>query len=153
MLKIFCLAATLSTAVIASLPLAPKVALAQGCYMLTSDGWRIDLNSLCKGSEVPVYSISKVSNTYNNRNQWGLGLNLPSYCQTKYGAEADATLQENNALGWKCIQGKQVKAISFAEACSMQYGPFARPSMGGFNDVGSWHCRLTKNVGSQGSGS
>ena len=145
MLKTFCLAATLSTAVIALVPLAPQIARSQGCYMLTSDGWRIDLSSLCTGSQVPVYAINKIP-TRNQLNQWELGLDLPSYCKQKYGIDAAVTLRENNALGWKCIVGKQVQTISFEEACSIQYGPFARPQMGNFKDVGSWHCRLKSNV-------
>ena len=145
MLKIFCLAATSTIAVIALLPLVPKTALAQGCYMLTSDGWRIDLNSLCTGSPVPVYTTTKV-NTSNQRNEWGLSLDLPLYCRSKYGPDTSATLRENNVLGWKCSDGKQFKTISFEEACSMQYGPFARPSMGKFDEVGSWNCRLTKSL-------
>lgn len=152
MLKTFCLTATLSTVVIALLPFAPKIALAKGCYMQTSDGFRIDLSSLCKGAEVPVYTVSKVT-TRSNRNQSGLGLDLPSYCKQKYGAAAAATLQENNALGWKCMVGSQAQQISFEEACSMQYGPFARPAMGEFEDISSWHCRLKSNVGYQPSGS
>lgn len=151
MLKIFCLTATLSTVVLALLPFAPKIALAQGCYMNTSDGWRIDLSSLCKGSQ-PVYTISKVNKT-NHRNQSGLGLNLPSYCKQKYGTSAAATLQENNALGWKCMVGSKTQEISFEEACSMEYGPFARPAMGDFDDITSWHCRLKSDVGYQPSGS
>jgi hypothetical protein len=139
MLKISCLAATLSTALIALLPLAAKLALAQDCYMLTSDNQRIDLSSLCKSSQIPTYTISKFT-THNY--QWGLGLNLPLYCQKKYGSNAFATLRENNALGWKCFDRGQVKAISFGEACSLQYGPFARPGMGDFDDIASWHCRL-----------
>ena len=152
MLKIFCVAATVSTAVIVLLPLAPKVALGQGCYMLTSDGWRINLNDLCKVSQVPVYTISKVP-TYKHRNQWGLGLDLPSYCKEKYGAGAAVGLRENNALGWQCMVGTQAQNIAFDEACSMQYGPFARPGMGDFDDIGSWHCRVTSNVRHQASGS
>ena len=133
MLKIICLAATLSTAVIALLPLAPKVALGQSF----------------KGS---VYTISKVP-TYNHRNQWGLGLDLPSYCQKKYGSGAAVTLQANNALGWKCSIDAHIQDIAFEEACSMQYGPSARPGMGDFDDIGSWHCRLTENMHHQSSGS
>lgn len=153
MFKIFCLTATLSTTVIALLPLAPKIALGQGCYMQTSDSWRVDLSSLCKVSQVPAYTISKVP-TYNHRNRWGLGLDLPSYCQQKYGSDAAVILQENNALGWKCMVGTQAQEIAFDEACSMQYGPFARPAMGEFDDIGSWHCRSTKsNVSFQASGS
>lgn len=152
MLKIFCLTATISTAAIALLPLAPKIALGQGCYMQTSDGWRIDLSSLCKNSKVPVYNVTKVT-TSNRRNQRGLGLDLPSYCKQKYGTSAAVTLQENNALGWTCLVGSQAKKISFEEACSMQYGPFARPAMGDFDDIGSWHCRLKSNMAYQPSGS
>lgn len=152
MLKTFCLTATLSTAVIVLLPFAPKIALAKGCYMQTSDGWRIDLNSLCKDSEVPVYTISKVP-IHKHRNQWGLGLDLPSYCQQKYGSDAAVILEENNAMGWKCMVGTQAQKISFEEACSMQYGPFSRPAMGSFDDIGSWHCRSASNVSYQASGS
>lgn len=152
MLKTFCLVATLSTAVIALLPLAPKIALAKGCYMQTSDGWRIDLSSLCKSSEVPVYSISKVP-TSNHGNRAGLRVDLPSYCREKYGSNASLILEENNALGWKCMVGTQAQKISFEEACSMQYGPFARPAMGNFDDIGSWHCRSKSNVSYQASGS
>ncbi len=152
MLKIFCLTATLFTAVIALLPFAPKIALAQGCYMQTADGFRLDLTNLCKGSQVPVYTSSKVT-TSNPRNQGGLGLDLPSYCQQKYGSNAAATLRSNNALGWKCIVGGQAQDISFEEACNMQYGAFARPAMGDFDDVGSWHCRVKSNLGYQPSGS
>ena len=92
----------------------------------------------------PLVTMGKAP-TSNHRNQWGLGLDLPLYCQVKYGPDAAVTLQENNALGWKCIVGKQVQSISFEEACSIQYGPFARPQMGNFKDVGSWHCRLKSN--------
>lgn len=134
------LAATLTTAV-ALLPFAPKIAKAAGCYLVTPDGWRIDLSSLCQSS-VPVYPVSQVS-TYNYRNQWGLGLDLPSYCQQKYGSQAAAILQENNVMGWRCLVDNQVESISFPEACSMQYGPFARPEIGSIENVGSWHCRLT----------
>lgn len=119
MLKIFCLTATLSTAVIALFPLV---------------------------------TISKIP-THNHRNQWGLGLDLPSYCQEKYGPDATVTLQENNALGWKCLIKTQVQDIAFDEACSMQYGDAARPGMGDFDEIGSWHCRLTQNLSNQASGS
>ena len=152
MQKTFYLAATLSTAIIALLPLAPKVALGQGCSIQTSNDWSIDMSSLCKGFKVPVYIVSKLP-TYNHRNQWGLGLDLPSYCKEKYGLSANVTLRENNALGWKCSVGTQTQEIAFEEACSMQYGPSARPGMGDFDDIGSWHCRLTKNMHHQSSGS
>ena len=100
----------------------------------------------------PLVTMGKAP-TYNHRNQWGLGLDLPLYCQVKYGPDAAVTLQENNALGWGCTIGTQVQDIAFDEACSMQYGPSARPGMGDFDNVGSWHCRLTKNVSNQASGS
>lgn len=152
MLKTFCLIATLSTAVIALFPLAPKIALGQGCSMQTSDDSRLNLSSLCKGLKVPAYTISKVP-TYNHRNRWGLNLDLPSYCKNKYGSEASVALLENNALGWKCSVGAQTQDIAFEEACSMQYGPSARPGMGDFDDIGSWHCRLASNAHHQSSGS
>ena len=151
MLKIFCLTATLSTAVLALLPLAPNIALGQGCYKQIASDQRVDPNNLCTVAQVPIY-ISKVPK-YNHRNQWGLGLDLPSYCKQKYGAAAAVALQENNALGWKCIVGTQTQEIAFEEACSMQYGPHARPGMGDFDDIGSWHCRLKSNVHHQSSGS
>ena len=147
MLKTLCLITTLSTAVIALLPLAPKVALGEGCYMMTSNGRRIDLSSLCKGIQFPDYSISKADKSNNHSNKWGQNLDLPSYCKQKFGSEAAASLQENNALGWKCMIGGQALNISYDEACNMQYGPSARPAMADFDDVGSWHCRVNSNVG------
>ena len=151
MLKPFCIAATVTTAVVTLLPFAPKIAKATGCYLVTPDGWRIDLSSLCKSS-VPVHPVSQVQ-TYSYRNQWGLGLDIPSYCQQKYGSEAAAVLQENNVMGWRCLDSGQIKNISFPEACSMQYGPFARPGIGSINDVSSWHCRMTTTASTPTSGS
>jgi len=151
MLKKLCLITTLFTVVIALLPLAPKVALGQGCYMMTSDGWRIDLNSLCK-SIVPAYAISKV-NTSNNHNPGGPSLDLPYYCKQKYGSDAAVTLQENNALGWKCMVEGHTQDIAFDEACNMEYGPFAQPAMGEYSNVGSWHCTVKSSEAYQASGS
>ncbi len=151
MLKTFCLTAALSTATIALLPFA-KIALGQSCHMQTADGFRVDLSSLCQGVAEPTYTVSKLP-TYNHRNQWGLGLDLPSYCKQRYGPTAAVTLRENNALGWKCLVSSQTQDISFEDACSRQYGLFARPGMGDFNDIGSWHCRLKSQVHHQTSGS
>lgn len=152
MLKAFCLTATLAAATVALLPFA-KNALGQGCFMQTSDGLRIDLSSLCKGEgSEPVYTARKLP-THNHRNQWGLGLDLPAFCKQRYGPGASVTLQENNALGWKCLVGSQTQDISFEEACSSQYGPFVRPGLGDFSDVRSWHCRLRSQARHQASGS
>lgn len=145
MLKTLCLTVALLTTAMALLPFASKVALGQGCYMQTANGRIIDLSSLCKGRgySFPVYSLQKVT-SHNYRNQWGLGLDLPAYCKQRYGSAASLNLQQNNALGWKCSVGSKTHEVSFEEACSLQYGRHARPGLGDFDDIGSWHCRLQK---------
>lgn len=148
MIRVFCVVATLATATIAFLPLAPKVARATECYLITADGWRIDLSNLCEKSEVPTTYPATYA-----RSEWGLSLDLPSYCQQKYGVNAAAILQENSATGWKCFVDGQTQEISFAEACSLRYGPFTRPVMGDINDINSWHCRRHSDVAYQASGS
>lgn len=208
MFKAFCLATTLSTAAIL-LPLAPKFAQAAGCYLVTPDGWHVDLSVLCQRSNSPQSGTVPVQNgaaspgqnvvvpvqngaafpgqnvvpvqngaafpgqnvvptqgrsfdqrlslsqssTSNYRNRWGLGLDMSAYCQQKYGANTVLILQENNAAGWRCLTGNQAQEISYVEACSSQYGPSAVAAMGNFQDINSWHCRLTSNVSYQTSGS
>ena len=167
MLKAFCIATSLSTAAML-LPLAPKIAQATGCYLVTPDGWRIDLSVLCQKSDVASVSgstqqngvpaqiktiINQTPSTVDYRNQRGLGLDLSAYCQQKYGADTVLVLQENNATGWKCLADNQAQDISFVEACSSQYGSSAIAAMGDLHDINSWHCRLTTNVSHQTSGS
>lgn len=141
MLRTFCLAATAttSTAVIALIVFAPKIGFANRCHMQTTDGKRIDLSSLCKTASNRPYTISQAPKA-NNLKHRGQSLDLPAYCKKRYGSVAALTLKENNALGWRCtVEGKH-KEIAYDRACSIQYGPEARPRMTDFDDIGSWQC-------------
>lgn len=144
MLKTFCLAATatLSTSILALIAFAPKISFANGCHMQTAEGKRIDLSSLCKATPFLSYTISQKPKTkaYKPQRQ---SLDLPAYCKERYGSTAALTLKENNALGWQCMVEGEPKEIAYDEACSMQYGPEARPRMSDFDDIGSWQCAST----------
>ena len=141
MLRTFCLAAaaTTSTAVLVLIAFAPKISFANGCHMQTAYGDRIDLSSLCKTSPYPSYTIGRAPKAKNFKRR-GQSLDLPAYCKEKYGSVAALTLKENNALGWKCMVEGKHKEIAYDEACSLQYGPEARPRMRDFDDIGSWQC-------------
>lgn len=156
--KAFCITATLSTLAALLLPIAPKIAQAAGCYMLTADGRWFDMGNLCQ-NQVPaqVPPVQATNNnqipTFNHRNQWGLGLDLQSYCQAKHGPAVTLVLLEDNAMGWRCLVDDQTIEISFTEACNLQYGTGAVPAVADFQNVRSLHCRLIENVPHYTSGS
>jgi len=66
-------------------------------------------------------------------------------CGVIYGANASARLVENNANGWRCMDGTALRSISVEDACRRQYAnPTASAQYRDFNGSNDRQCATSQ---------